>query len=89
MLKIILEQNGSTTTHRFMVIDAHSHLGQDEDGSSMTNPNPPGQGTFDFWGTIENKMVRDWQNSKNPQSYSTIFLFFIATVKQQSHRHQR
>ncbi|MHA1746710.1 MAG: amidohydrolase family protein [Promethearchaeota archaeon] len=72
MLKINLEQNGVTTVHRFMVVDAHSHLGQDEDGSSMTNPNAPGQGTFDFWGTIENKMRRDWQDNKTPQSYSTL-----------------
>ncbi|WXG41321.1 MAG: amidohydrolase family protein [Candidatus Freyarchaeum deiterrae] len=42
------EDTKSGTIHRFYIVDAHHHLGQDVDGHNNRNPLAPG-GTFDFY----------------------------------------
>ena len=42
MLTCTIEQNGRKWEEHIIVIDAHSHLGQDVDGATMMNPLAPG-----------------------------------------------
>ena len=70
MLRVKMEASGKVHVHDMIVIDAHSHLGIDEDGNSMQNPLTPGQGTFDFWGKIENMIKHDWSEGKMSQSFT-------------------
>ncbi len=70
MLRINYEINGKKYTKDIIVIDSHSHLGIDVDGSSMQNPMAPGQGTFDFWGKIENMIRTDFSSEKMQSNYS-------------------
>lgn len=71
MLRVKAEIDGKIEVLDMIVIDAHSHLGIDEDGTTMQNPLAPGQGTFDFWGKIENMIRSDWKEGKMLQSYTT------------------
>ncbi|WP_371803478.1 amidohydrolase family protein [Candidatus Lokiarchaeum ossiferum] len=71
MLRVKTEIDGKIEILDMIVIDAHSHLGIDEDGTAMQNPLAPGQGTFDFWGKIENMIRSDWNEGKMLQSYNT------------------
>ncbi len=61
MLTATIEQNGKKRTEHMIVIDAHSHLGQDVDGATMMNPLAPGTGTFDFWGNVQGRIKSDWE----------------------------
>ena len=36
-------------------------MGKDVDGHEMMNPMQAGQGTFDFWGSIEHLILKDWE----------------------------
>jgi predicted TIM-barrel fold metal-dependent hydrolase len=70
MLTATIEQNGSKRIEHMIVIDAHSHLGQDVDGATMMNPLAPGTGTFDFWGNVQGRIKSDWENT-GEQSFMT------------------
>ena len=58
MLTATIEQDGKTRVENIIVIDAHSHLGEDVDGATMMNPLAPGTGTFDFWGTVQGRVQK-------------------------------
>ncbi|MFX1329322.1 MAG: amidohydrolase family protein [Promethearchaeota archaeon] len=70
MLTATLEQSGKKKIEHIIVIDAHSHLGQDVDGATMMNPLAPGVGTFDFWGNVQGRIKADWEKT-GEQSFST------------------
>jgi predicted TIM-barrel fold metal-dependent hydrolase len=63
MLTCNIEQNGRKWEEHILVIDSHSHLGQDVDGATMMNPLAPGAGTFDFWGNVQGRIKADWEQS--------------------------
>ncbi|MHA1150605.1 MAG: amidohydrolase family protein [Promethearchaeota archaeon] len=71
MLTATIEQDGKARKEHIFVIDAHSHLGHDEDDANMMNPLAPGNGTFDFWGNVQGRIQGDWQKT-GEQSFSTI-----------------
>lgn len=71
MLTATISQNGRTKKEKILVIDAHSHLGQDEDGATMMNPFAPGQGTFDFWSKIQGKIQAHWEKTDEQSFYTT------------------
>ncbi|MGV9171638.1 MAG: amidohydrolase family protein [Promethearchaeia archaeon] len=56
MLTATIEQNGKKIRENILVIDSHSHLGQDIDGAEMMNPLAPGSGSFDFWSKVQGKL---------------------------------
>jgi predicted TIM-barrel fold metal-dependent hydrolase len=70
MLTATIEQNGKTRVENMIVVDAHSHLGEDVDGATMMNPLAPGTGTFDFWGNVQGRIKADW-GTTGEQSFST------------------
>jgi predicted TIM-barrel fold metal-dependent hydrolase len=70
MLTCTIEQNGKKNIEHILVIDAHSHLGQDIDGATMMNPLAPGVGTFDFWGNVQGRIKADWEKT-GEQSFRT------------------
>jgi len=70
MLTATIEQDGKTRVEHLLVIDAHSHLGQDVDGATMMNPLAPGTGTFDFWGNVQGRIKADWEKT-GEQSFTT------------------
>ncbi|UCD00852.1 MAG: amidohydrolase family protein [Promethearchaeota archaeon] len=70
MLSCTIEQNGKKRIEHLLVIDAHSHLGQDVDGATMMNPLAPGAGTFDFWGNVQGRIKADWEKT-GEQSFTT------------------
>jgi predicted TIM-barrel fold metal-dependent hydrolase len=70
MLTCTIEQDGKKRVEHLLVIDAHSHLGQDVDGATMMNPLAPGAGTFDFWGNVQGRVKTDWDKT-GEQSFST------------------
>ncbi|MFX0145313.1 MAG: amidohydrolase family protein, partial [Candidatus Hodarchaeota archaeon] len=70
MLTCTIEQDGKKRVEHLLVIDAHSHLGQDVDGATMMNPLAPGVGTFDFWGNVEGRVKADWEKT-GEQSFTT------------------
>ncbi|MFW9828604.1 MAG: amidohydrolase family protein [Candidatus Thorarchaeota archaeon] len=70
MLTCTIEQDGKKRTEHLLVIDAHSHLGQDVDGATMMNPLAPGAGTFDFWGNVQGRIKADWEKT-GEQSFTT------------------
>ncbi len=70
MLTATIEQNGKTRVENMIVVDAHSHLGEDVDGATMMNPLAPGTGTFDFWGNVQGRIKADWGKT-GEQSFST------------------
>ncbi|TFF93802.1 MAG: hypothetical protein EU543_02765 [Promethearchaeota archaeon] len=70
MLTATIEENGKTRKEHIFVIDAHSHLGKDEDGATMMNPLAPGSGSFDFWSKIQGRIIDDWKES-GQQSFNT------------------
>ncbi|MFX1363623.1 MAG: amidohydrolase family protein [Promethearchaeota archaeon] len=70
MLTCIIEQDGKKWKENLIVIDAHSHLGQDVDGATMMNPLAPGAGTFDFWGNVQGRIKADWEKT-GEQSFTT------------------
>ncbi|MHA2287584.1 MAG: amidohydrolase family protein [Promethearchaeota archaeon] len=70
MLTATLEQDGKTRVENILVVDSHSHLGEDVDGATMMNPLAPGTGTFDFWGNVQGRIKTDW-DSTGEQSFST------------------
>jgi predicted TIM-barrel fold metal-dependent hydrolase len=63
MLTTTIEQNGRKRIEHIIVIDAHSHIGQDVDGATMMNPLAPGTGTFDFWGNVQGRIKSDWEST--------------------------
>ncbi|MFX1457672.1 MAG: hypothetical protein ACFFDB_20080 [Promethearchaeota archaeon] len=71
MLTCTIEQDGKKRVDHLLVIDAHSHLGQDVDGATMMNPLAPGVGTFDFWGNVQGRIKADWEKT-GEQSFTTI-----------------
>ncbi|UCC20578.1 MAG: hypothetical protein JSV62_04635 [Promethearchaeota archaeon] len=70
MLTCTIEQDGKKRVEHLLVIDAHSHLGQDVDGATMMNPLAPGVGTFDFWGNVQGRILADWEKT-GEQSFTT------------------
>jgi predicted TIM-barrel fold metal-dependent hydrolase len=70
MLTCTIEQDGKKRVEHLLVIDAHSHLGQDVDGATMMNPLAPGAGTFDFWGNVQGRIKADWEKT-GEQSFTT------------------
>ena len=70
MLTCTIEQDGKKRVKHLLVIDAHSHLGQDVDGATMMNPLAPGAGTFDFWGNVQGRIKADWEKT-GEQSFTT------------------
>lgn len=70
MLTASIEQNGKKKKENFLVIDSHSHLGQDIDGAAMMNPLAPGSGSFDFWSKIQGKLKADLEKN-NEMTFST------------------
>ena len=70
MLTCSIEQDGKKRVEHLLVIDAHSHLGQDVDGATMMNPLAPGVGTFDFWGNLQGRVKADWEKTGD-QSFTT------------------
>ncbi|MHA2392084.1 MAG: amidohydrolase family protein [Promethearchaeota archaeon] len=70
MLTATIEQGGKKRVEHILVIDAHSHLGQDVDGATMMNPLAPGAGTFDFWGNVQGRIKADWEKT-GEQSFSS------------------
>ena len=70
MLTCTIEQDGKQRVEHLIVIDAHSHLGQDVDGATMMNPLAPGAGTFDFWGNVQGRIKADWEKT-GEQSFTT------------------
>jgi predicted TIM-barrel fold metal-dependent hydrolase len=70
MLTATIEQNGKKRVEHILVIDSHSHLGQDIDGATMMNPLAPGAGTFDFWGNVQGRIKSDWEKT-GEQSFTT------------------
>ncbi len=70
MLTCTIEQDGKKRVEHLLVIDAHSHLGQDVDGATMMNPLAPGVGTFDFWGNVQGRVKADWEKT-GEQSFTT------------------
>ncbi|MBY8988215.1 MAG: hypothetical protein KGD61_07150 [Candidatus Lokiarchaeota archaeon] len=70
MLTATIEQDGKTRIENIIVIDSHSHLGEDVDGATMMNPLAPGSGTFDFWGNVQGRLKADWE-ATGEQSFST------------------
>jgi len=70
MLTATIEQDGKTRIENILVIDSHSHLGEDVDGATMMNPLAPGTGTFDFWGNVQGRLKTDWE-ATGEQSFST------------------
>ena len=70
MLTATIEQDGKTRVEHIIVIDSHSHLGEDVDGATMMNPLAPGTGTFDFWGNVQGRLKADWE-ATGEQSFST------------------
>ncbi|MFO8017568.1 MAG: amidohydrolase family protein [Promethearchaeia archaeon] len=70
MLRATIEKNGKKTIEDFIVIDSHSHLGQDEDGAAMMNPLAPGSGSFDFWSKIQGKLKTELEKH-DEMSFST------------------
>ncbi|MFX0008409.1 MAG: amidohydrolase family protein [Candidatus Hermodarchaeota archaeon] len=70
MLTCTIEQDGKKRVEHLLVIDAHSHLGQDVDGATMMNPLAPGVGTFDFWGNVQGRVQADWEKT-GEQSFTT------------------
>ncbi len=66
----VTNSNGKTRMYKFIVIDAHSHIGKDVDGAEMMNPNAP-NGTFDFWTKTESMIENMWNEGKMDQSFST------------------
>jgi len=63
MLTATIEQNGKKRIEHMIVIDSHSHLGQDVDGATMMNPLAPGTGTYDFWGNVQGRVKSDWEQN--------------------------
>ena len=72
MLTATIEQNGRKRIEHMIVIDAHSHLGQDVDGATMMNPLAPGTGTFDFWGNVQGRIKSDWEVTGEQSFITTI-----------------
>ena len=72
MLTATIEQNGRKKIEHMIVIDAHSHLGQDVDGATMMNPLAPGTGTFDFWGNVQGRIKSDWEVTGEQSFITTI-----------------
>ncbi|MFX1570616.1 MAG: amidohydrolase family protein [Promethearchaeota archaeon] len=70
MLTCTIEQDGIKRVEHLIVVDAHSHLGQDVDGATMMNPLAPGAGTFDFWGNVQGRIKADWEKT-GEQSFTT------------------
>ena len=70
MLTATIEQKGKKRIEHIIVIDSHSHLGQDVDGATMMNPLAPGTGTFDFWGNVQGRVKADW-NANEEQTFMT------------------
>ncbi len=70
MLTCTIEQDGKKQVEHLIVVDAHSHLGQDVDGATMMNPLAPGAGTFDFWGNVQGRIKADWEKT-GEQSFTT------------------
>ena len=70
MLTATIEQNGEKRIEHMIVIDSHSHLGQDVDGATMMNPLAPGTGTYDFWGNVQGRVKSDWDTT-GEQSFMT------------------
>lgn len=70
MLTATIEQDGKKRLEHLIVVDSHSHLGQDVDGATMMNPLAPGAGTFDFWGNIQGRIKADWEKT-GEQSFTT------------------
>ena len=64
MLTCTIEQDGKKRVEHLLVIDAHSHLGQDVDGATMMNPLAPGVGTFDFFHHPLDTLVRGTENTE-------------------------
>jgi predicted TIM-barrel fold metal-dependent hydrolase len=79
MLTCTIEQDGKKRIEHLLVIDAHSHLGQDVDGATMMNPLAPGVGTFDFWGNIQGRVKADWEKT-GEQSFSTTMDGKLTTI---------
>ncbi|MFW9970422.1 MAG: amidohydrolase family protein, partial [Candidatus Odinarchaeota archaeon] len=72
MLTCTIEQDGKKRVEHILVIDAHSHLGQDVDGAIMMNPLAPGVGTFDFWGNVQGRVKADWETTGEQSFTATI-----------------
>jgi len=72
MLTTLIEENGVKRKENIFVIDAHSHLGKDEDGATMMNPLAPGSGSFDFWSKIQGRIIDDWKDSGEQSFITTI-----------------
>ncbi len=70
MLKVHVEEGGTVSTYRFLVIDAHSHIGKDVDHAEMMNPNAP-NGTYDFWTKTEYMIQNLWNEGKSEKSFTT------------------
>ncbi|TXT59111.1 MAG: Amidohydrolase [Promethearchaeota archaeon] len=72
MLTATISHNGNTRKENMIVIDGHSHLGQDEDGATMMNPLAPGQGTFDFWSKVQGKIEAHWEKTGEKSFFTTL-----------------
>ena len=60
MLQVKIDTETGTRIKNILVIDGHSHLGQDIDGAQMMNPLAPGTGTFDFWKLVQGRVIDEW-----------------------------
>jgi len=60
MLQVKIETETGTRIKNMLVIDGHSHLGQDIDGAQMMNPLAPGTGTFEFWKQVQGRVIDEW-----------------------------
>lgn len=60
MLQVKIESETGTRIKNMLVLDGHSHLGQDVDGAQMMNPLAPGTGTFEFWKQVQGRVIDEW-----------------------------
>ncbi|NHI93378.1 MAG: hypothetical protein EAX96_12905 [Candidatus Lokiarchaeota archaeon] len=55
VIEVLNEKTNEISKTNVLLVDAHSHLGSDEDGVKNMNPLAPG-GTFDFYARLTTKM---------------------------------
>jgi predicted TIM-barrel fold metal-dependent hydrolase len=72
MLRVKIESDAGVKYKDILVIDGHSHLGQDVDGVSMMNPLAPGSGTFDFWAQVQSLVEQEWEKTGEQKFLTTI-----------------
>ena len=64
MIVLEIQTNQQSYSKNILVIDAHSHLGRDEDGLQNMNPMAP-DGTFNFYSGIKNALRKSLGDNYN------------------------